>query len=289
VTPRTRSEARRITRALLRSWPLPVPDGDGDKAERGRLLMVAGSTEIPGAAVLAADAALRAGAGKVCIATDRAVSAGIAVAVPEARVVTVGAKALTGEADRFDALLVGPGISEPRADWRAFVRALADRISPVVADAGALDLFAAPRRARGAKKAGLILTPHLGEMAHLLKRDKAFVEAHAASIALEFAATHGAVVALKGPTTFIADPGGELWVHDKGNIGLAISGSGDVLAGIVAALVARGASCAQAAVWGVALHARAGRRLVAEHGTLGGLARELPAYVPDAMRDCGSP
>ena len=77
-------------------------------------------------------------------------------------------------------------------------------------------------------------------------------------------------------------------IHDEGNIGLAISGSGDVLAGIVSALVARGASCAQATAWGVALHARAGLPLVAEHRTLGGLARELPAYIPDAMRECGS-
>jgi hydroxyethylthiazole kinase-like uncharacterized protein yjeF len=287
VSRREPPKARRITRALLRSWPLPVPGGDGDKSERGRLLMVAGSAEIPGAAILAADAALRAGAGKVCIATDRAVAAGIAVAVPEARVVAAAGKALADEADRFDALLLGPGIANTGARLRAFMQALAGRISPVVADAGALDLFAQHRRARRASETRLILTPHLGEMAHLLQRDKAFVESRAADIASEFAAAHGAVVALKGPTTFVADPDGGLWVHDKGNIGLAISGSGDVLAGIVAALVARGASCAQATVWGVALHAQAGRRLVAEHGALGGLARELPAYIPDAMRERG--
>jgi NAD(P)H-hydrate repair Nnr-like enzyme with NAD(P)H-hydrate dehydratase domain len=76
-------------------------------------------------------------------------------------------------------------------------------------------------------------------------------------------------------------------VHDKGNIGLAISGSGDVLAGIIVALAARGASCAQATVWGVALHARAGRHLVAQHGMLGGLARELPPLIPRSARELG--
>ena len=91
-------------------------------------------------------------------------------------------------------------------------------------------------------------------------------------------------MALKGPTTFIADPGGDLWPDDQSNPGLAISGSGDVLAGIIAALAARGASCAQATVWGVVLHAHAGKLLVAQHGTVGGLARELPAFLPAALR-----
>ena len=77
-------------------------------------------------------------------------------------------------------------------------------------------------------------------------------------------------------------------MHDKSNVGLAISGSGDVLAGIVGALAARGASCAQAAVWGVALHAYAGGRLVAQHGILGGLARELPGFIPAALGDLAS-
>jgi len=277
-----------VTPALLRSWPLPVPDGDGDKAERGRLLVIAGSREIPGAAILAAHAALRAGVGKLCIATDRSVAPGIAVSVPEARVVAVERDTLSAETDRFDALLVGPGVDKPGSAMRTCMAALAKRISPVVVDAGALELFS--RRLRGARgtEARSIATPHMGEMAHLMRLPKEYVEAHAAQIAVEFAVAHGAVVALKGACTFIAEPGGALWVHDRSNVGLAVSGSGDVLAGIIGALAARGASCAQAAVWGVALHAYAGRRLVSQHGPLGGLARELPAFIPSALRELGS-
>ena len=281
-------EARRITPTLLREWPLPMPGGDGDKSERGRVLAIAGSREVPGAAILAADAALRAGAGKVCIAVDASVAPHVAVTVPEARVVDPDRASLAREADRFDALLVGPGISKPSRGLAACMRELAERVAPVVVDAGALDMFLTRWRPRRGAATQCVATPHLGEMAHLLERDKAFVEKHAGRIAREFAARHRTVVALKGPTTFVAEPGGNLWVHDKGNIGLAISGSGDVLAGIIAALVARGASCAQATVWGVALHAQAGRRLVADHGTLGGLARELPSYIPAALREFGS-
>jgi ADP-dependent NAD(P)H-hydrate dehydratase len=280
---------RPITPALLRKWPLPFPAGDDDKNARGRLLAVAGSAELPGAAVLAANAALRAGAGKVCIATDPSVAVSVGIAVPEARIVAAdrrGCAALLEETDRFDALLVGPGIFEPKRGQLACMRELAAGMSPVVVDAGALDMFANGRRAgRGSQ---FIVTPHMGEMAHLAKRDKDFVEAHAPEIALRFAAAHGAIVVLKGSATFVADPDGALWAHDKSNVALAVSGSGDVLAGIIAALAARGASCAQAAVWGVALHAQAGRRLVSQHGKLGGLARELPAFIPAALRDLGS-
>ena len=281
--------ARRITPALLRGWPLPAPDGDGDKVTRGRLLVVAGSEELPGAAILAADAALRAGVGKLCVATERAVATGLAMAVPEARVIALHGDRRADtvadeEAESSDALLVGPGIGKPGAGLLAQLRNAASRISPAVVDAGALEIL----RKRARTQAQWVVTPHLGEMAHLMGCDKEVVEAHAADIALEVAAAHGAVVVLKGATTFVADPEGSLWVHDKRNVGLAISGSGDVLAGIVAALVARGAGCAQAAVWGVALHARAGSRLVSRYGRLGGLARELPGFVPAAMREYGS-
>jgi len=83
--------------------------------------------------------------------------------------------------------------------------------------------------------------------------------------------------------TYVAEPEGGLWTHEHGNIGLAVSGSGDVLAGVIAGLLERGCNCAQAAAWGVALHARAGARMVARHGPLGGLPRELPDYIPREM------
>ena len=128
-----------------------------------------------------------------------------------------------------------------------------------------------------------ILTPHAGELAHLTGGEKDDICARPAQAAVKAAREWNAVVALKGATTLIAAPDGSLWRHVGGNVGLAISGSGDVLAGLVAGLAARGASAEQAAVWGVALHARAGERLAARTGPLGYLARDLSAEVPALM------
>jgi NAD(P)H-hydrate repair Nnr-like enzyme with NAD(P)H-hydrate dehydratase domain len=117
-------------------------------------------------------------------------------------------------------------------------------------------------------------------MAHLTDIARDEIGAAPERHALEAAQRWNAVVALKGPRTVIATPGGERWQHEGGNVGLATSGSGDVLAGIIAGLAARGAGLAQAAAWGVALHARAGERLAERFGRLGYLARELCDIIP---------
>jgi len=125
-----------------------------------------------------------------------------------------------------------------------------------------------------------ILTPHAGEMAHLTGIAKDDVNAAPDPRAVDAARDWNAVLALKGARTVIATPDGTLYAHEGGNVGLAISGSGDVLAGIIAGLAARGAPLDQATCWGVALHARAGERLAARMGTLGYLAREISQEIP---------
>ena len=278
--------------ALLRAWPLPPPDGDGDKESRGRVLVVAGSREMPGAAVLAATAALRAGAGKLVVATPASAASLVAAALPEARVIALaenadGSPALEGLAALHDsaaataALLVGPGMIG-RAGTLAFVRALLPLFTEatVVLDALAMDCVAGGGRFAQA----VVLTPHAGEMAHLTGGDKEDVQDDGHAPAVRHAAAWNAVVALKGATTFVAAPDGRAWLHQAQAPGLGTSGSGDVLAGLIAGLAARGASPAQAVVWGVALHARAGEVLAQRQGTLGYLARELAAEVPALMQ-----
>jgi NAD(P)H-hydrate repair Nnr-like enzyme with NAD(P)H-hydrate dehydratase domain len=130
----------------------------------------------------------------------------------------------------------------------------------------------------------VILTPHAGEMAHLTGRSKEALQETPQQVAMRQAKAWNAVVALKGPTTCIARPDGECWTHTSHAPGLGTSGSGDVLAGIIAGLAARGAAPEQALAWGVALHARAGRALAERVGTVGFLARELSAQVPGLMR-----
>jgi hydroxyethylthiazole kinase-like uncharacterized protein yjeF len=277
----------RVTDALLRKWPLPdTADTDG-KEERGRVLIIGGSTRIPGAAMLAAIASLRAGAGKLHVATSRQAAMALAIAMPEAKVsglpadargeiASLGRDVAAASADA-DAVLVGPGMDATPATRRV-AAAVLRRARAVVLDAGAL-------HAAGAKRAGAcVLTPHSGEMAALLGIDESEVAGNPVDIAQALAMQIDATVVLKGPDTVIASPEGRAWLHTRGCAGLGTSGSGDVLAGIVCGLMAQGIAPDQAAVWGVVLHGRAGEVLSRDVGTTGFLAREIAARIP-AIRD----
>ena len=286
------STARTIDPTSLRGWPLPALDDTADKEARGRIVLVAGSREIPGAAVLAAAAALRVGAGKLAIATGASVAQQMAFAMPEARVIALpetaaggfdvaGAGLLEGVLQRAQAAVIGPGLMDNPAT-RAFVAAVLPwlRETPVVLDALAMDVVADRERF----EQPVLLTPHAGEMAHLTGATKDAVLQDPASAALEAARRWNAVVAVKGPRTVIAAPDGRLWQHEGGNCGLATSGSGDTLAGAIGGLAARGAELTQACAWGVVLHAQAGEQLAARLGPVGYLAREIPAEMLAALR-----
>jgi len=277
---------------------LPAPDDDGDKDARGQVLVIGGSRSLPGAILLAGVAALRAGAGKLQLATSRGVAPALGVAVPEALVLGLpetrtgdiaGARSvpqLTALVSRANAVLVGPGMTDPRAAHaliRPLVRRLGDEAILVLDAAGLLalrddDTLLHPLDGRA------VLTPHAGEMASLLDVDKHAVEGNPMSIAREAARRFGATIALKGAESWIAEPGGTLYHYTGGTVGLATSGSGDTLAGIVAGLAARGAPAVRAAVWGAFLHGGAGRALARRVGPIGFLARELLDEVPVVMR-----
>ncbi|MCA1857821.1 NAD(P)H-hydrate dehydratase [Massilia oculi] len=293
-----------VDTALLRSWPVPMPALEGDKEIRGHVLVLGGSREMPGAVILAATAALRAGAGKLTIATGHSVAQLVALAMPEARVIGLAEHDSAGFsldavatldplADRVDAVLVGPGMRDEAAT-AALVHALLPRLdaagSAVVLDACAMGALLHPPAGWPAGRPWrferpVALTPHAGEMAHLTGIDKASIVGVPDPRAIAAARDWNAVLALKGARTVIATPDGTLYQHEGGNVGLAISGSGDVLAGIIAGLAARGAPLDQAACWGVALHARAGERLAARMGTLGYLAREISQEIPALLED----
>lgn len=250
---------------------------------------------IPGAAILAATAALRAGAGKLQIAAPASVATAIGVEIPEALVMpfeetragapsmnSVGA--VQAYAKEAGAVVLGPGMA-PNDECTSFVCALVKSIeSPVVLDASAL--FACKRDERVLRhlERHAVLTPHAAELADVLEEPRESIESQPHLYALETARRFNAVVALKGVSTYIAGPGGELFINEDGHTGLATSGSGDVLAGIIGGLLARGATPVQAAVWGVALHARAGKTLGESTG-IGFLAREILPQIPLQLRD----
>lgn len=282
---------RTLNKHALRGWPLPRTGDTSDKEDRGQVLVVAGSREIPGAALLSATAALRAGAGKLTIATAQSVAPGLALLMPEARVMGLpetpaggllasGTALLEACAARSSAVLIGPGLLDAPGSCEFVLKLLRQLTQvPVILDALAMDVvLQTPRFGQP-----VLLTPHAGEMAHLSGQSKDDVIADAPALAQDMARRHQAVIALKGATTFIISPEGAAWRHVSGNAGLGTSGSGDVLAGIMTGLAARGAPLEQAAAWGVVLHALAGKRLAERHGRLGFLARELLREIPSVM------
>lgn len=282
----------------LRANPLPQPHEESDKNARGRVLVVGGCLTVPGGVRLTAEAALRAGAGKVRIATLEQAALVIGALMPEVAVLPLAGDAdgeidaaraaLSGHVARCDAAVIGPAMScahQASALVGAMLAEAQDRA--LVLDAAALmaicdfapDLRARPRPA--------VLTPHIGEIAALLKCDAEAVEQDREGAVVRCASTFGAVVVLKGAVSFVAAPDGTLFAYSGGNVGLATGGSGDVLAGIAAALLARGAEPLHAALWAVWLHGEAGRRCAEAIGPLGYLAGELLGFIPQVMQRAG--
>ncbi|HYI42651.1 MAG TPA: NAD(P)H-hydrate dehydratase [Sphingomicrobium sp.] len=281
--------AKELTRSALRAFPLPRQSDTG-KEGHGRLLIVAGSRQVPGAALLAAMAALRTGAGKVRVATVASVAPGIALQMPEVLVVPLAesrdgncTRSSVGEvreqADAMDAVVAGPGVR--KGSVTAMIgKALLASGRPMALDAGVLhNLPPLATQCRDSETAPVLL-PHSREMAALLGVDEDEVEADRLGAAHKAAEHYGAYVLAKGAESHVAAPDGRAWTFRGGAPGLGIAGSGDTLAGIVGGLLARGAEPLTALLWGVLLHGEAGEALSRKIGTAGFLAREIPGEIP---------
>ncbi|MCE1179031.1 MAG: NAD(P)H-hydrate dehydratase [Micrococcales bacterium] len=282
-----------VTPAVLREWLLPASQGDKSTA---RILIVGGSAGTPGAVLLSAEAALRVGAGKLQIATVDHTATALSVAVPEALVIGLptcdggdiaaeAADEIASAAEDVDALLVGPGMLDPKDASALLLRLLPQVDVPVVIDALGMAAVTADRECVAHLDGRAVLTPNTTELARTLARDEGDLDLPEA--VRELATTSGAVVVSGASTSYIADPAqpDRLWRNDSGTPGMATSGSGDVLAGAVAGMVSRGADPAQAAVWASYLHGRAGERLASEVGPVGFLARQLPLELPHALAE----
>lgn len=280
-----RTEPVEVTPRLLREWALPEPGGS--KYQRGRVMVIGGAVRTPGAAQLAGLAALRVGAGRLSLAVAEPVAAPLAVATPEAGVTalpvddsgSVLAAGIAGLADglaKSDAVVIGPGLDNPELTARLVDAALpllgAD--TRLVLDAFAVTVLSelGPLPADIASRA--VLTPNEDEAELLLGHP---LEDDALPGVSAIAKKYGAVVTCRD---LVVTPTGEWWRVGLGHSGLATSGSGDVLAGAVGGVLARGAEPAQAACWAKFLHASAGERLAARIGRVGFLASEVLAELP---------
>jgi hydroxyethylthiazole kinase-like uncharacterized protein yjeF len=279
-----------VTPELLRDWRLPDPAGS--KKSRGQVVIIGGAGRTPGGVALAGLAALRVGAGHVQLAVAESVAPALAVAFPEVGVIPLpqdpsgtvlgrpAAELCTEAAEGADAVLVGPGLDDA-SEAEELLRGLLPLLGESVAlslDAFAIGVLPRVRDVLGTRHVSPVLTPNADELGRLLERD---CEAELDDVR-EAAATYASCVTAGA---IIATPQGAAWRVPSGHPGLATAGSGDVLAGLVVGLLARGAEPAQAACWGTYLHSTAGERLASAVGGLGFLARELVDQVPPVLAE----
>lgn len=281
-----------LDRAALEACPLPDVV-DGDKESKGRILIVAGSRQVPGAALLAALCAMRAGAGKLRIATAESVAAHVALAMPEAYVVSLAehrdgglarsaVDELAKQAAQATAVVAGPGMERSKV-CGSIADALLDSPAHLVLDAALLHSLSPLTDGERTADKRPILLPHQGELASLLDCEEQEIEADPVGSGIRAAQLYRANVLVKGVTSHVVTPEGKCWTYRGGAPGLGVSGSGDTMAGIVGGLLSRGAEPLTALLWGVWLHGEAGAALSKKIGPVGFLAREIPDEIPGLL------
>jgi hydroxyethylthiazole kinase-like uncharacterized protein yjeF len=252
------------------------------KGTYGHVALVAGSPGRSGAAVLAARGAIRTGAGLVTVVTDADTARLVSAASVES-MTYMGGDVATFVAAK-DAVLIGPGLRDDEGSYAAVRDLVAAIERPLVIDASGLNAFAGRASEINPQRRPRVITPHPGELARLLGRETKSINAARIDAAREAAQLCRCVVVLKGHQTLVADAEGHVSVNPTGNPGMASGGMGDVLAGMVAALLARGLDPFDAARTGVYLHGFAGDLLKDELGDTGLAALDLAEKLPTAIK-----
>jgi NAD(P)H-hydrate epimerase len=262
----------------------PPRDPESNKGDYGRLLCVCGSEGMAGAAVLSGSAALRCGTGIVEEALPRSIYPIAASRLTEAVFTLMETERyreqLLSALNRSSACLIGCGIGKGEAASSCLNLVLKNARVPLIIDADGINLLAENIHKLEAVKAPVILTPHPGEMARLLKTTAEDVQAHRLEYAQRFAREHNVVLVLKGAGTIIAEPSGMTHLNMTGNAGMARGGSGDVLAGMIASLAAQRMEPAKAAVGAVYLHGMAGNLCAQEYSKTAMLPTDMVSMLP---------
>ena len=276
---------------------IPNRPDDANKGTMGTLLSICGCYGMAGAAMLEAKAALRTGIGLHKCALPKSIYPIVALKIPESvylpldethdgRLSSDCIDRLLEEAKRCTAVVIGCGLSVCK-DTKRIVNSLIEYCEkPMLLDADALNCIADDPEILKKAKADIVITPHPGEFARLIKSTPAEVNADREKLAAEFAVKYGVTMVLKGAGTVIASPQGRVLVNHTGNSGMATGGSGDVLAGIAGTLLAQGAKPFDAAAAAVYLHGLAGDIAAEKLGKISMLPSDMIECIPEALRAC---
>jgi NAD(P)H-hydrate epimerase len=249
---------------------LPPRNRSAHKGDFGHLLLIGGGPGMPGAIRLAGEAALRCGAGRVSVATHPSHHAAITAGRPELMCHAIEkASDIRGLLDAVDTLALGPGLGTSKWSRSLFSETLKSEL-PLVVDADALNLLAET----GSRRDNWILTPHPGEAGRLLGSSAAAIQKDRLDAIGQLQEKYGGTIVLKGAGSLVSANDGATWISTSGNPGMAAPGMGDVLTGVVAALLAQGLTGESAAAFGVEIHARAGDA-AARHGQRGLIATDV--------------
>lgn len=274
---------------------LPYRAPDANKGDAGRVLVIAGSSGLTGAATMAGYAAARAGAGLVTVGVPAPLQAIVAgkltevmtVGLPSGESDTISLEALEmlmEWAERVDVVALGPGLSL-RGEVSQLVEALTEQIEkPLIIDADGLNALAHSMDVLRSRRHPTVITPHPGELSRLVDRSIPEIQADRLAVACQTAEDLGCVVVLKGAGTVTAEPNGEAWINPGANPGMASGGMGDVLTGIIAALIAGGSDVMSGAVAGVYLQGLAADIAAEQLGPRGFLALEVADRLPLAYK-----
>ena len=271
---------------------LPQRRPDMNKGSAGKLLLLAGSPGMAGAAVLAARAAYRSGAGLVKVAAPPEVVQVLHTAVPEATALVLSGdpeedfRKIESEMKQYDALAAGPGLGQSESAGK-LVRQLLEYIEkPVVLDADGINLLAKDLKPLMERTGPLVLTPHPGEMGRLTGKSPGEVNRDRLQTVMDFTTGYPAVLLLKGAGTLIRGPGKDsrAWLNPTGNSGMATAGSGDVLTGIIGAFLAAGLSAEESAVLGAYVHGLAGDLAAERLGEYSLIASDIAESVAQAIK-----
>ncbi len=267
---------------------LPHRNPNGNKGTFGKVLVIAGSRNMAGAAILSARAALSSGCGMVMVLTDECNRVILQTAVPEALLATydgvIDEEVVYNAYDWATTVLIGPGlsVSEEAKELVDFILSMEDN-KPVVMDADALNILSEEVTTHRLANKSVIVTPHVGEMGRLVDLPISEIKAHRIETAEAFSAHHGVTIVLKDAVSVISSPGRRTFENHSGNSGMATAGSGDVLSGIIASLVAQGMNNSEAAVLGTYIHGRAGDFAAEAVGEYCMTAQTIIEHLPDVF------